>query len=103
MVTPAQFNKKLRRLEEEREHIIRSAHQRHRRKRNNVRLSATRPNREQPTQLLLPHPLPRETLTRHIPGIQSSDVNLFTDLTRFERDFPLLFLANVCESVRAYY
>ncbi|KAG6947473.1 hypothetical protein JG688_00015532 [Phytophthora aleatoria] len=90
-VTPAQFDGRLQRLEEEQNQIIRSAHQPHR-PRQTVRPSAT-----------LPQPVPGETLTIHLHGFQSSEMGLPPlDLTRFEQDFPLLFLANVCESVRAY-
>ncbi|KAG2773604.1 hypothetical protein PC129_g17433 [Phytophthora cactorum] len=90
-VTPAQFDDRLQRLEEEQNQIIRSAHQPHR-PRQTVRPSAT-----------LPQPVPGETLTIHLHGLQSSEMGLPPlDLTRFEQDFPLLFLANVCESVRAY-
>lgn len=42
-------------------------------------------------------------LVVHGTGVQSTIADLPPlDLRRVDRDFPLLFLANVCESVRAY-
>ncbi|KAF4135323.1 RWP-RK domain [Phytophthora infestans] len=90
-VTPVQFDDRLRRLEEEQNQIIMSAHQ------------SYRPRRSELTSSALPPPFRGETLMVHLHGFQSSTAGLPPlDLNRLDRDFPLLFLANVCESVRAY-
>ncbi|KAG7376726.1 hypothetical protein PHYPSEUDO_012842 [Phytophthora pseudosyringae] len=102
-VTPAQFDDRLRRLEVEQDQIVRSAHQ-PRRSRKTVRPSAA-PCQHQPQQLQLQQrrPVLDDMLTGHLDGFQSNIADLPPlDLARFDRDFPLLFLANVCESVRAY-
>ncbi|KAL3659292.1 hypothetical protein V7S43_015563 [Phytophthora oleae] len=83
-VTPAQFHDKLRRLEEEKDQIILSAHQRKRPS------ESIQPPQLMKTDILMPHLQDRQS---HL---------LPLDLNRIDRDFPLLFLANVCESVRAY-
>ncbi|KAK1935444.1 hypothetical protein P3T76_010669 [Phytophthora citrophthora] len=83
-VTPAQFHDKLRQLEEEKDHIILSAHQ------HNC------PDTVQSSQLIM-----ADTLTPHLHDRQNNLPLL--DLNQFDRDFPLLFLANVCESVQAYH
>ncbi|POM68858.1 Hypothetical protein PHPALM_14923 [Phytophthora palmivora] len=87
------FDDRLRRLTEEQDEIIQSAHQpRHPREVANATSSLLHSRPEQ------------EELTVHLRGFQSSNANLQPlDLSRFDSDFPLLFLANVCESVRKYH
>ncbi|CEG50451.1 RWP-RK domain [Plasmopara halstedii] len=88
-ITPAQFNNKLRRLQEEYEQIIRFAHQRFS---QSKKVAATLLVQQQK-----PRPVPGESLTYHLPGVQKENVDFSSD---FDHNFPLLFLANVCESIQ---
>ncbi|KAL4094229.1 hypothetical protein PRIC1_009892 [Phytophthora ramorum] len=85
------FDVSLQQLEEEQARIIQSAHQ-PRRPRKTIQCQATN-QRQRP-----------ETLAGHVHCFRSKIADLPPlDLRRVDRDFPLLFLANVCESVRAYH
>lgn len=101
-VTPAQFDAKLKQLEEEQDRIIRSAHIPSR----PIRSSTTAPSWQQYPQRQQEKPVLGETLVSsvHLQSFRSTIADLPPlDLSRVDRDFPLLFLANVCESVRAYH
>ncbi|KAE9075150.1 hypothetical protein PF006_g28388 [Phytophthora fragariae] len=86
----------LRQLEAEQLNIIRSAHhKRHSKKKNAGRQSAVTSWQQQ-------RPVPGEALTILLHGYdRTAEQPAPLDLRRIDRDFPLLFLANVCESVRA--
>ncbi|CAH0473174.1 unnamed protein product [Peronospora belbahrii] len=102
-VTPEQFNIKLQQLQEEQDQIIRLAHQ-PRRLAKSVQSSMTISCQQYPKRLQSEKRLiVDEALRDHVMGVQSTIADLPPlDLSRVDRDFPLLFLANVCESVRAY-
>ncbi|KAE8881357.1 hypothetical protein PF007_g28853 [Phytophthora fragariae] len=90
------FDTRLRQLEAEQLNIIRSAHhKRHSKKKNAGRQSAVTSWQQQ-------RPVPGEALTILLHGYdRTAEQPAPLDLRRIDRDFPLLFLANVCESVRA--
>ncbi|KAE8979282.1 hypothetical protein PR003_g25792 [Phytophthora rubi] len=93
---PEHFDTRLRQLEAEQLNIIRSAHhKRHSKKKNAGRQSAVMSWQQQ-------RPVPGEALTILLHGYgRTAEQPAPLDLRRIDRDFPLLFLANVCESVRA--
>jgi hypothetical protein len=101
-VTPAQFDDQLRRLEEEQAQIIRSAHEARPSKKSSNAASSRQLPQQQPQRR---EAVPADSLIIHLRSIHSNTAADLPplDFTRVDRDFPLLFLANVCESVRAHH
>ncbi|CAI5727398.1 unnamed protein product [Peronospora farinosa] len=102
-VTPEQFDMKLQQLEEEENQIIRLAHQPRLPTQSVRSCTTTSCQQNLQEQRELQRPILNEERIVHSNGIQSTIADLPPlDLDRVDREFPLLFLANVCDSVRAY-
>ncbi|UIZ28635.1 hypothetical protein KXD40_009414 [Peronospora effusa] len=102
-VTPEQFDIKLQQLEEEENQIIRLAHQPRLPTQSVRSCTTTSCQQNLQEQRELQRPILNDEQIVHSHGVQSTIANLPPlDLGRVDREFPLLLLANVCESVRAY-
>ncbi|CAI5716607.1 unnamed protein product [Peronospora farinosa] len=102
-VTPEQFDIKLQQLEEEENQIIRLAHQPRLPTQSVRSCTTTSCQQNLQEQRELQRPILNEERIVHSNGIQSTIADLPPlDLDRVDREFPLLLLANVCDSVRAY-
>ncbi|EGZ16325.1 hypothetical protein PHYSODRAFT_334517 [Phytophthora sojae] len=94
---PEHLDARLQQLEAEQANIIRSAHHKRRPKKKNAGRQDTKTSWQQQQG-----PVPGEALTVLLHGYGTpTEQPAPLDLRRIDRDFPLLFLANVCESVRA--
>ncbi|KAE9098895.1 hypothetical protein PF005_g15757 [Phytophthora fragariae] len=92
---PEHFDTRLQQLEAEQLNIIRSAHHKRRPKKKNAGHQSTVTSWQQ-------RPVPGEALTILLHGYErTAEESAPLDLRWIDSDFPLLFLANVCESVRA--
>ncbi|CAH0489661.1 unnamed protein product [Peronospora farinosa] len=102
-VTPEQFDIKLQQLKEEEDQIIRLAHQPRLPTQTIGSCTTTSCQQHLQEQRELQRPILNEERIVHSHGVQSTIADLPPlDLGRVDREFPLLLLANVCESVRAY-
>ncbi|CAI5702600.1 unnamed protein product [Peronospora effusa] len=102
-VTPEQFDIKLQQLKEEENQIIRLAHQPRPPTKTIGSCTTTSCQQNLQEQRELQRPILNDEQIVHSHGVQSTIANLPPlDLGRVDREFPLLLLANVCESVRAY-
>ncbi|KAG6616177.1 RWP-RK domain [Phytophthora cinnamomi] len=90
--SPEQLDVRLRQLEDEQANIVRSAH----------RPKKSSNGRQSTATSWLQRPVPGEALTILLHDYdRAAQQPAPLDLRRIDRDFPLLLLANVCESVRA--
>uniref|UniRef100_A0AAV1V836 RWP-RK domain-containing protein n=1 Tax=Peronospora matthiolae TaxID=2874970 RepID=A0AAV1V836_9STRA len=107
LVTAAQFESKIQELRAEEDEIIRMVLRPHHRLVETTTRSITTSEDSsygKSSQHYGQRPILNEEFYFHLQGCQSAIANLPPlDLGRVDRDFPLLFLANVCESVRTYY
>ncbi|TDH69816.1 hypothetical protein CCR75_006445 [Bremia lactucae] len=96
LVTPAQIDEKLQQLEREHDQIIHCAHQPRRSTATNARPGVCPSDMQLSQEQLHSQPGSGEALTAYLHGGRGERV------LRIDQDSSLLFLANVCESIRAY-
>ncbi|CAI5742003.1 unnamed protein product [Peronospora destructor] len=102
-VTPEQLDIKLQQLEEEQDQIIRLAHQPRLPAQSVRSCTTTSCQQNLQDQQEQQRPILNQKRIVHRRGGQSTIADLPPlDLGRVDREFPLLLLANVCESIRAY-
>ncbi|RQM15860.1 hypothetical protein DD237_006695 [Peronospora effusa] len=102
-VTPEQFDIKLQQLKEDEDQIIRLAHQPRPPTQSIRSFTTTSCQQNLQEQRELQRPILNEERIVHSNGIQSTIADLPPlDLDRVDREFPLLLLANVCDSVQKF-